>query len=131
MKARTNKCPKYSKSNINKIINKKIANLSAVGKGKRKKRSRKTQDNINMENDSSEQEQTMIAIDKVDAKDLSDSFNASDVANKSDNSSELNEISVSNNDDDHSALLINIDLQDLQLVDLSSLMSGTFLDNIL
>lgn len=117
MKARTNKCPKYSKTNINKIINKKIANLSSVGKGKRKKWSRKTQDNINLEN---EQEQTMIAIDKVDAKDLSDSSNGSDVANKSDNSSELDDHSLVSNNDDHSPLLINIDLQDLQLVDLSS-----------
>ncbi len=75
MEARTNKCPKFSRVNINKIINKKIANLADGVKPRTKTKNREVK-NVGRTNAT---EEVTNFIDEADATFSSNSSNEPDV----------------------------------------------------
>lgn len=121
MEARTNKCTEFSKVNINKIINKKIANLRSVGKERVRKKSRAAKNIV----EANESEDTMQFTDEARC---SNSPNESEVANKSHlvNMPLSNGIIFPDNVTSDDSSIIDIVDFSSELQDLSGLMTYNF-----
>lgn len=83
MAARTEKSEKYKRTKINRVINKKIANLRAVGNGKpkHKKKVRAADDDVDLSNDICERNEAIKTNDEVNSTGSSNVPNTSELAN--------------------------------------------------